>query len=69
MTPRLSFAEDSLCRREAGEKEKESMQGTMGRGRREASAILVIAELRRELERVSNFKLMDKLTPPYERSC
>ena len=30
-----SCAEASLCRREAGEKEKESARGTMGRGKRE----------------------------------
>ena len=35
ITPRLSSAEDSLCHREAGEKEKESARGTMGRGKTE----------------------------------
>ena len=35
MAPRVSATEASLCRREAGEKEKESARGTMGRGKRE----------------------------------
>ena len=35
ITTRLSSAEDSLCHREAGEKEKESARGTMGRKKTE----------------------------------
>ena len=33
--PTLSSAEAFLCRREAGEKEKESARGMMGRGKKE----------------------------------
>ena len=33
---------------------------------REGTPLLAISQLRRELERVSNFKLIDKLTPPYK---
>ena len=35
----VSSTEASLCRREAGEKGKESARGTMGRGRRESSRL------------------------------
>ena len=47
--PTLYSAEAFLCRREAGEKKKESARGTMGRGKREERPFLTFSLVPRPL--------------------